>query len=168
MRDICAVILEQHDDFRRRFAKLDEYRTRSGVSLAPLWQSLADGLDRHASTEERCFYPAVLACGRRGVEETRDAIGDHDEIRAAVRAAEAASVGSPEWWDAVLRAREANSKHMAEEERGALADFRVTVDPAHRVDLGAAFEAEFGRITFDEDVHAHVDPERYIQSHRQK
>ena len=44
--------------------------------------------------------------------------------------------GSEEWWEAVVRANVENSKHMGEEERGALTDLRLHADPNRRVELG--------------------------------
>lgn len=49
--------------------------------------------------------------------ETLDAIGDHNDIRDGVRAANAAAVGTDDWWAGVGSARVANDDHMAEEER---------------------------------------------------
>ncbi|HEY1282373.1 MAG TPA: hemerythrin domain-containing protein [Acidimicrobiales bacterium] len=165
MPDICAVILDQHNQFRRRFAELDDLRREPAEHLERLWLWLGDVLDRHAAAEERCFYPELLACGARGADETRDAIGDHDDIRDAVRDAGREPVGSKRWWNAVIQARRANSDHMAEEERGALADFRTHVDTARRAELGARFLVEIRDIADHVDIHADVDPNSYIEAH---
>ena len=53
MPDICTVILDQHEDFRRRFGDLDDRHDESADALTRLWEPLADLLDRHAAVEER-------------------------------------------------------------------------------------------------------------------
>ncbi len=167
MPDICDLILDEHGIFRRRFAELDERRGEGASSeiLGRLWQPLAELLDRHASAEEDTFYPGLLRRGAHGDEETDDAIRDHNKIRDAVRDANDHDVGSQGWWEAVDRAREENSDHMAEEERGPLADFRVHSDAADRDALGArfvAFSAEHagGRGISGDDK----DPDAYIEA----
>ena len=114
MADITALILADHEWFRDQFAKLDELQTRTPGSRAALervWRPLADKLDVHAYIEERIFYPQLLTRGADDpVGETLDAIGDHNDIRDGVRAADAAVVGTDQWWAAVGRAREANDE----------------------------------------------------------
>ena len=97
---------------------------------------LADLLDLHAETEEQVFYPELLAVGAHAEDETEDAIDDHNKIRQGVRDAAEREVGSDAWWEAVGRARTENSKHIAEEEREALSDFRLTVPLDERYELG--------------------------------
>ena len=141
MPDVCDLILDEHEQFRRRFAEMDQLRSeRADPSrLEQVWGPLADKLEVHASAEETVFYPRLLAEGRRGEEETSDAIDDHNQIRDAVRRAGSEDVGSDEWWDAVLAARSANSDHMAEEEREAIPDFRVNAPSEQREEIGAAW-----------------------------
>ena len=76
-------------------------------------------------------------------------------------------MGTDDWWSAVIDARVENSKHMAEEERGALADFRrnTTADRRHDLGIGfAAFLAERTRIHVPEDYEG-PDPDEYIERH---
>jgi hypothetical protein len=121
--DITALILEDHELLRRRFAALDD--VSDSEALAVLWQELSALLDVHAACEEEVFYPELLHRHTDDAEaEAEDAIDDHNKIRDAVRAAANFSVGSEDWWAAVRRANEENSKHIAEEEREALPDFR--------------------------------------------
>ncbi len=124
MPDICDLILDDHEIFRRRFAELDENQAAESDVLAGVWEPLGELLDRHAAAEEAVFYPRLLHRGEHAEKETDDAISDHNKIRDAVRDARGGEAGSPVWWEAVKRARRENSDHMAEEERGALADFR--------------------------------------------
>lgn len=162
MPDICDLILDDHEILRRRFAELDEDRADT-VALARVWPQLATLLDLHAEAEEEVFYPRLLNKGIDGEDETTDAIEDHNKIRDAVADASKAKVGSDRWWKAVEEARVQNSKHMGEEERGALADFRSNAEAELRNELGSQF------VSFKErhaggrhlDV-ADKDPETYI------
>lgn len=110
-------------------------------------------MDVHAEAEERFFYPELLKQGEGANDaedgtvegETEDAIEDHNKLRDAVKAVEKHKVGSKAWFDAVGEANVVNSKHMGEEERQGLTDFRMKADIAARHDLAvkfAAFEAE--------------------------
>lgn len=168
MPDVCDLILDDHETFRRRFGELDALR-RSGddARAALLWASIADLLEVHASSEESLFYPRLLAVGTAGEDETADAVTDHNEIRDAIRRASTETAGSPGWWDAVTAAREANSSHMAEEERGAIPDFRVRAPDGEREDIGLRwlrFETDHagqrGIDTSDKDV------ARFISDHQ--
>ncbi len=168
MPDICDLILDDHERFRRRFAELDN-RRRDGAEpdrLQALWQPLADLLETHASAEEDMFYPRLLERGDNAEEETEDAVSDHNDIREAVRRAAGQEPGSAPWWQAVLDAREENSDHMAEEEREALPDFRENVADGVRDELGdrwLAFRQEHaGARGLDLDQ---VDVEEYVDQH---
>ena len=142
--DICELILEQHDEFRRRFAELDELRDADGETLAGVWTPLAALLEAHAEAEEELFYPRLLDLGDEPVEETEDAITDHNDITEAVARSRDLDPGSDEWWQAVDDARAENSEHTAEEERGALADFRRNAPDELREEIGTAWRAWHG------------------------
>lgn len=164
MPDICDLILDDHEILRRRFAELDENRHSSADVLAARWRPLADLLELHAAAEEELFYPELLRSGTRARDETEDAISDHNKIRDALRRAAAAEPGRGEWWQAVRDAREANSDHMAEEERGALADLRAHDQREERMHLGdrwVAFTTEHagmrGLRAEDRDVDTYID-----------
>ncbi|MGW4365584.1 hemerythrin domain-containing protein [Nocardia takedensis] len=145
--DITQLILDDHHEQRRLFAILEQIdRGDTGV-LAAIWDRLAAFLELHAQAEEEIFYPELLRVGvaahrAAGVEdETIDAIGDHNEIRDAVAEVARHQVGTDEWFAAVAAANEANSDHMAEEEREGLTDFRRLADLARRHRLAVAFAA---------------------------
>jgi len=94
--------------------------------------------------------------------EVQDVIKDHNEIRDAAGEVDRHDVGSDSWWTAVLRAREANSDHMAEEEED-LADFRHYADRELRHGIAVAFLTyEFqhpaGITTHDKD------PDDYVRN----
>jgi Hemerythrin HHE cation binding domain len=143
MADITALILADHEWFREQFAKLDELQAQPWVNrgaLEKVWRPLADKLDVHAYIEEKIFYPQLLKRGADDpVGETLDAIGDHNDIRDGVRAADAAAIGNDEWWSAVGRARKANDDHMGEEEREGLSDFRRHASIGLREALGQQY-----------------------------
>jgi hypothetical protein len=164
--DICDLILDDHELFRRRFAELDDERRSETSVVAALWQPLAEHLERHASAEEDVFYPAVLERVEEGEHETRHAIRDHNKIRDALREVAASEPGTDAWWTAVGRANEENSDHMAEEERGPLSEFRRNARRDLRKELGGRFVAfnakHAGGRALDTDD---VDPDAYVESH---
>jgi len=146
MPDICDLILEQHHEMRRRFAELDGYLAAERTDqqqAARTWDALHQLLDAHAEAEELLFYPLLLnvASDHEARDETRDAIGDHNKIRDAGAASTQFAAGSPQWRSVVLQARDHNSTHMAEEERGALSVARTTAPPDARQEAGSHWEA---------------------------
>jgi hypothetical protein len=166
MPDICDLVLDDHETFRRRFAELDERRDADAQALLALWTPLAELLDLHAAVEEELFYPTLLQTGTQAREETEDAINDHNEIRDAVARARRAEPASAAWWEAVAEAREHNSDHMGEEERGAIADLRAHGEPSEREELGArwiAFRQEHAGLRGLEVEDRDVD--EYLKEH---
>ena len=169
--DITEEILFQHHEQRRQFALLDEIPRDDTETLGAVWRRLAVLLEVHAEAEERYFYPEVLRLGHGapgtddGPEpETEDAVKDHNEIRDGIRKADAHSVGSDDWWDAVRETREANDDHMGEEEREDLADFRLHADLRTRHDIAVKF------IGYEARHWAGIqpvdkDPEEYVEQH---
>ena len=135
MADIIDLIYEDHDWFRRRFFYLDQARTDD--ELRAIWEPLATRLDTHAEIEEAVFYPALLKKGEAGdpEDETEDAVRDHNKIRDAVREARRHEVGTPEWYEAVGKARTENGEHLDEEEREAMPDFLKSASAELRHEL---------------------------------
>ena len=170
--DITQIILDQHQEQRRRFALLDEIPREDTQALADSWAALVKLLEVHAAAEERHFYPHLLAIGQgppqeEGTDpapETKDAIGDHNEIRDGIRQAARHDVGSDGWWEGVYAAREANSDHMGEEEREDLPDFRLRADLELRHDLALKFLAFFDGHPDGVDVED-SDPDAYVEEH---
>ena len=168
--DVLELIMTDHHEQRRMFALLDEAGDDPEV-LAPIWKRLAVLLEVHAEAEEQLFYPRLLEVGQGmadedPVEETTDAVRDHNDIRDAVQRSREHPVGSPEWRRSVLEARIANSDHMAEEERGPLADFRRHADLRQRHALGVAFAAYEAAHAGGVDG-ADRDPEAYVRQARE-
>ncbi|MEH1053600.1 hemerythrin domain-containing protein [Micromonospora sp. CPCC 206171] len=165
MDDITALILDDHAAFRRGFARLDD--ARDETELLAVWEALALHLDIHAEAEEAILYPHLVRHGDDGEDETTDAIGDHNEIRDAIAESKLHPVGSDEWWAAVWKARRENSEHLAEEEDGALPDFRRHTSVELRAELGARWLTFYGEhkngrnLRFDDK-----DPHKYVQEHR--
>jgi len=165
--DITDIILNDHEEQRRMFARMDDVDRSDTGTLGKLWTRLSAMLEVHAQAEEEFFYPELLKLGERlhdetEVEETKDAIGDHNDIRDGILAAAANEVGSQAWWKGVNDAREANDEHMGEEEHEGLADFRrhVDLETRHRIAvLFVAYEAEHvtGVPVVDKD------PDEYIE-----
>jgi len=168
--DIIELILADHHEQRRMFAVLDEVGP-DRARLEPVWRRLSVLLEVHADAEEQLFYPRLQGRGTGAAgadsadEETTDAVRDHNDIRDGIRRAGQHPVGSKDWWQAVIDTRTANSDHMAEEEREALADFRRHVNPQVRHDLGvefAVFEAAHsGGVPLTDE-----DPQRYVREHQ--
>lgn len=168
MADITMLILADHDWFRERFAELDYLQAQTpvdSVALARVWRRLADKLDLHAYIEEKIFYPQLLKRGSDDAEgETLDAIGDHNDIRDGVRAANGCRVGTDDWWAAVGRTRVANDDHMAEEEREGLSDFRRNAPIGLREALGRQYSEFMTQHPTTEGVPiTDRDPERYVE-----
>jgi hypothetical protein len=133
--DITALIMDDHEYFRRQFAVLDDARTQEELHAA--WAPLAERLDTHAQAEETIFYPHLLKRGDDAEDETDDAIRDHNKIRDAVADAGQHPVGTDAWFAAVGRARKENSEHLAEEEDEGLPDFRRNASHELRAQLAA-------------------------------
>ncbi len=162
--DITDLILADHHRQRLAFAVLDDVDPKDTERLGALWKDLAEFLEVHAAAEEAVFYPELLKLADEGGEETRDAVGDHNDIREAVQRAAAAEVGSDDWWAAVKDAREANTEHMGEEEDDGLPDFRRHASAQLRNDLAIAFETAKTTTAapgLDTDV---KDPDAYVEA----
>lgn len=168
--DVTELILNDHHDQRRLFSYLDEIDRSQTGALDAVWGRLAILLDVHAAAEEKLFYPRLLQIGTGGggedsaASETIDVIKDHNEIRDAVRRVAGHDTGSNDWWDAVVAAREANSDHIAEEERQDLADFRHHASLQERHDIAVAFAAFEARHAGGMDVEDH-DPKMWVDQH---
>jgi hypothetical protein len=169
--DITELILSQHHEQRRAFALLDDIARDGADRLAPVWSRLEVQLEVHADAEERFFYPRLLAIGARGAAEdgvesgVKDAIKDHNEIRAGIRKARQHTPGTNEWREAVWETRNANGDHMAEEERDDLPDF------CRRADLQTRHEIALQFIAYESEHAAGItlrdrDPEGYVREKR--
>jgi hemerythrin-like domain-containing protein len=168
--DITQLILDDHHEQRRLFAILEQIESGETDSLDAIWTRLAAFLEVHAAAEEELFYPALLHLGKGvdaehpATEETDDAIKDHNDIRDAVTAVSAHSVGSDSWFAAIAAANRANGDHMAEEEREGLTDFRrhASLETRHRLAIAfAAFETSH----VDGVEPIDKDPDEYISAH---
>ena len=170
--DITQLILDDHAEQRRLFSIIEQIDPSDTEALTAVWSRLTAFLDVHAEAEERFFYPELLKLGEGANDaedgtvegETEDAIEDHNKLRDAVKAVEQYPVGTGAWIEAVGKANVVNSKHMGEEERQGLTDFRRNASLQLRHDLAiqfAAFEAE--HLTGVKAVNK--DPEEYIEKH---
>ena len=170
--DITQLILDDHAEQRRLFAIIEQIDPKDVDALSAVWLRLSAFLDVHAEAEERFFYPELLKLGEGANDaedgtvegETEDAIEDHNKLRDAVKAVEKYPVGTGAWIEAVGKANVVNSKHMGEEERQGLTDFRrhAPMETRHALAVQfAAFEAE--HITGVKPVNK--DPDAYIEAH---
>ncbi|WP_174285954.1 hemerythrin domain-containing protein [Sphingomonas bacterium] len=150
--DICQLILDDHAEQRKLFGIIEEIDRTDIASLDAVWGRLRKLLDTHAEAEERFFYPIVVRRGEGAgdadgmKDEVEDAIDDHNEIRDAAAAVGKEQAGTDAWFKAVEKANEANSKHMAEEERQGMTDYRrhTSADERHRAGIKfAAFDARY-------------------------
>ena len=166
--DITELILNDHHEQRRMFAFLDDIDSRNTEALSAIWSRLRVLLEVHAAAEETVFYPHLLKLGTgaggkdSAASEVKDVVKDHNEIRDATADVDRQDVGSDAWWQAVVKARTANSDHMAEEEREDLADFRRHANHDLRHDLAVAF------LTLESQHAAGIvardrDPQGYVQ-----
>ncbi|HZS22593.1 MAG TPA: hemerythrin domain-containing protein [Pseudonocardiaceae bacterium] len=165
--DITQLILDDHHEQRRLFAILEQIDPADTGALDAVWERLAAFLEVHAEAEEELFYPELLRVGQgvngAGPEaETKDAIHDHNEIRDAVAEVSKHEVGTKSWYEAVAKANEANSDHMAEEEREGLTDFRRHASLQLRHDLAVAF-ATFEARHVTGVTPTDKDPDSYIR-----
>ena len=164
--DITDLILDDHHRQRQAFARLDNVDPKDTESLGLIWGELARFLEIHAGAEEAVFYPQLLKRADEDGEETRDAIGDHNDIRNAVAESGKHKVGTKPWWEAVGGAREANTEHMGEEEDEGLADFRKSASLDVRNKLGVEFEATKSRPVEPLLDMTDKDPANFIDEHR--
>jgi hypothetical protein len=170
--DITQLILDDHAEQRRLFAIIEQIGPDDVDALTKVWSRLSAFLDVHAEAEERFFYPQLLKRGEGANDaedgtvegETEDAIEDHNKLRDAVAAANKLQIGTGAWIEAVGKANIVNSKHMGEEERQGLTDFRRHAPIQLRHDLAvqfAAFEAD--HLLGIKPVNK--DPGAYIEAH---
>jgi Hemerythrin HHE cation binding domain len=160
---VTDLIRTDHDWFRAHFTAVENARDDLDT-LGSRWAELSARLEVHAAAEEALFYPRLLKDDSDAVEDTEDAIRDHNEIRDAIRDAQQHSVGDEQWWTAVHATDHANTEHMEEEEEGPLREFDEVASSAEQAELAAsfgAFEVEHAgaRGISIEDR----DPERYVE-----
>lgn len=163
MPDITALIMDDHEWFRRQFARLDD--AREAPELLEVWGPLAQRLETHAQAEETIFYPALLKRGDsdESPDETEDAIKDHNAIREAIAEAQRHPAGSSQWYEAVGRARTENSEHLAEEEDEGLPDFRKHASSELRERLGDLWVQFYAAHPDGQGISAEdVDPDAFL------
>jgi hemerythrin superfamily protein len=162
-RRVTDLIRTDHQWFRAHFSAVEDARGDVD-SLTGLWPELTARLEVHAAAEEALFYPRLLKDDRDAVEDTEDAIRDHNDIRDAIRDAQQQSIGDERWWKAVDATNSANTEHMEEEEEGPLREFDEVASSGEQAELAASFAAfeidhSGARGISLEDK----DPERYIE-----
>src|SRR5579862_5078184 len=96
---VTDLIRLDHIWFRSQFAAIDAARGDAAM-LAALWAALSARLEVHAAAEETLFYPRLIRDDSDAVDDTKDAIKDHNDIRDAIRDALGHRVGDEVWWTA--------------------------------------------------------------------
>ena len=137
---VTDVIRGDHGWFRSQFAALEDARG-DNYRLATIWVALSARLEVHAVAEETLFYPRLLKDDADAVDDTKDAIRDHNDIRDGIRDAEGHDIGDASWWKAVNATNSANTEHMEEEEEGPLVEFDDAASSEEQAELAAAFAA---------------------------
>ncbi len=162
--DITALILSEHDAFRRSFTELEALTDPD--ELGRRWRELSDALEVHAAGEEQIFYPELLQDVDDSEGDTEHAVKDHNEIRDTTHAVDDHEVGSDAWWEAFRACREATVDHLGEEENDVLPPFKDQVDAGTRDELGMrwlAFHEEHARAKGLSGEN--VDPKEYVEEH---
>lgn len=162
--DITALILSEHEAFRRSFTEIES--VTDPAELGQRWRELADQLEVHAAGEEKIFYPELLRDVDDSEGDTEHAVKDHNEIRETTAAVDEHEVGSDAWWEAFRACREATVDHLGEEETDVLPPFQQQVSAEQRDELGMRW------LKFQEDHEDAkglsgdtVDPEAYVEEH---
>ena len=162
--DITELILDDHHAFRQGFARLDDIDPNDTEGLTAAWEGLADFLDRHAAAEEAVFYPEMLRLADPDGDLTKDAIGDHNDIRDGIAEAGKHRVGSDAWWEGVNAARSSNTEHMGEEEDDDLSGFRKKASLELRDEIARKFieaKSPSGAKKIDQED---KDPDEYVEA----
>jgi hypothetical protein len=164
MEDITALILDDHHAFRVGFARLDD--ARGEEQLRAVWAPLSLHLEIHAEAEERILYPRLLKTSDNAIDETDDAIRDHNKIRDGIAEANRHPVDTEQWWAGVWNTRRENSEHLAEEEDEVLPDFRKHASLELRAELGAHWLIFYGEHPSGRGLEfLDKDPKAYIEEH---
>jgi hypothetical protein len=162
MEDITALILDDHHAFRIGFARLDD--ARGEKQLRAVWALLSLHLEIHAEAEERILYPRLLKTSENAIDETEDAIRDHNKIRDGIAEANRHPVDTEQWWAGVWNTRRENSEHLAEEEDEVLPDFRKHASLELRAELGARWLIFYGEHPSGRGLEfLDKDPKTYIE-----
>ncbi|MGA7989516.1 MAG: hemerythrin domain-containing protein [Candidatus Dormiibacterota bacterium] len=162
---VTDVIRTDHAWFRAQFDAVRKARDDRD-ELTRIWAELAARLEVHAAAEETLFYPRLLKDDRDAVDDTEDAIRDHNDIRDGIRDAGEHPIGDDGWWKGVKDTDKANTEHMEEEEAGPLQEFDSVASAREQAELAASFAAFEQEHAGARGISvADKDPERYIEEH---
>lgn len=162
--DITALILSEHEAFRRAFAEVEALEDVE--QLRTRWRELSDSLEVHAVAEEEIFYPELLQDVDDSEGDTLHAVKDHNEIRETTTAVDDHEVGTDAWWEAFRACREATVDHLGEEETDVLPPFREQVSAELREELGMRWLAFHDEHEGAKGLSGEtVDPQEYVEEH---
>jgi hemerythrin superfamily protein len=137
MTDIIELVLEDHHAVAALFDKLQA--ATSADDQTALYAQVKDALERHAAAEEKVLYPRVRKEVPDGKEESKDAIEEHDQIRASLEEVEEHDAGTELFTLAVAQLVATTKHHVGVEESELLPDFRKNSDAGERDELGRKF-----------------------------
>lgn len=133
MPDVVDLIMQDHREFERLFAEL-ENEPEKRPALLPV---LATLLTAHSRAEESDVYPAAAGAG--GSDDVAHSQEEHVEADQILERLVACDPTSSEFADVLAELVEAVTHHLQEEEETVLPHMRETM-PADRLEaLGEAF-----------------------------
>ena len=137
MTDIIELVLQDHHAVGALFDKLQA--ATHAADQTSLFTQVKNALERHASAEEKVLYPRVRKQVADGKEESKDAIEEHDQIRASLKEVEEHDAGTELFTLAVNQLVATTKHHVGVEESELLPDFRKNSDAPEREELGRRF-----------------------------
>jgi Hemerythrin HHE cation binding domain len=138
--DIIELILADHRRIRRLLDALAAAGRRDGIGSlgchpGPVWHRVAELILLHTEAEQEICYLALFRGGPWAEAQWRDAIADHDDIRAALQETALQPAGSSAWWRAATAVLRLTRDHMDAEEHGILRSFARRASPELRHEL---------------------------------
>jgi len=138
--DIIELILADHRRIRRLLDALAAAGGREGTGSlgchpGPVWRRVAELVLLHTEAEQEICYLPLFRDGPCAEAQWRDAIADHDDIRAALQETALLPTGSPAWWRAAAAVLRLTRDHMDAEEHGILRSFARRASPELRHEL---------------------------------
>ena len=142
--DIVEQVMADHRRIRRLTQAVHDAARDNGEpgwALIAVWERLADLLEVHTWAKEEVCYLSMFGSSRSAVEQRREAISRHDDIRDAISEASLRPVGSPLWWRAVQAALTAAAEHLDREEHVIRSSWMPRLTVSRRRELGRQWSA---------------------------
>ena len=145
--DIVELIVSDHRRIRGLQSTVrDAVQNRPGIGrsawvLGIIWTRLARLIDLHLSAEDEICVLTFYDTDPSGLEQMRDLIADHDDIRYAIQETSLHPAGSATWWRPARDALRACEECFRQEEEHTLPKFARWADDGRRYRLGRQWEA---------------------------